>query len=104
MDAQKDEWVMIHKIVLESSRRPSQIPKDTHKVPLEMWVKGFIKTSANIGQEVEVRTPAGRDVRGTLVQVNPYYGHDFGKCVPELLKIGLQAKAIIMQGEDRHDE
>ena len=97
MDAHKGDWVIIHDIVLEPAQRQPQIPEDTQKVPLEMWVKGFLKTDADIGQHVEVKTVTGRNARGRLIEVNPYYKHDYGKCIPELLKIGLQAKEIIQQ-------
>ncbi|MDU3064929.1 MAG: 2-amino-4-ketopentanoate thiolase, partial [Clostridioides difficile] len=29
---------------------------------------------------------------------NPYYTHDYGKCIPELLQIGIQAKEILFGG------
>jgi len=38
--------------------------------------------------------------RGTLVEANPYYKHDFGKFVPELLKISEQVKEIVFGGAD----
>jgi hypothetical protein len=103
MDAHKNDWVTIHHIVLEPAQRPSHLPADTQKVPLEMWVKGFLKADANIGQTVEVKTMTGRVVKGQLIEINPYYKHDYGKCVPELLKIGLQAREIIRQEGEGHE-
>ncbi|HOK62269.1 MAG TPA: 2-amino-4-oxopentanoate thiolase subunit OrtA [Soehngenia sp.] len=101
MDAKKGDWVRIHKIILTPDQRASNLPEDTRKVPLEMWDKGFLLTEeANIGQEVEVETYIGRRVTGTLVEINPYWGHDFGKCVPEILYIGRQARALLKEGED----
>ena len=44
---------------------------------------------------VEVETYIGRKVRGKLIEVNPYYAHDFGKCIPELLYIGRQVRTLI---------
>lgn len=99
MDAKKGDWVRIHSIVLEAGERAPNVPEDTQKVPLELWDKGFLlNDSANIGDEVEVETYIGRKIEGTLLEVNPYYDHDFGKCVPELLYIGKQLKSLI--GED----
>ena len=96
MDAKRGDWVRIHKIILEVGQRASNIPEDTQKVPLEMWDKGFLlEEEANIGEEVEVETYIGRFVKGRLIEVNPYYKHDFGKSVPELLYIGRQARNIL---------
>ena len=36
---------------------------------------------------------------GKLLEVNPYYTHDFGKFVPELLKISEQVREITFGGE-----
>jgi|SRR5690606_12711273 hypothetical protein len=98
MDAKKGDWVRIHNIVLEAGKRAPSVPEDTQKVPLEMWVKGFLlNESANIGDIVQVETFIGRKVEGTLVEVNPYYKHNFGKCVPELLYVGKQVRDLIYE-------
>lgn len=94
--AKKGDWVRIHSIVLKAGERASNLPEDTQKVPLEMWDKGFLlNDEAKIGDEVEVETYIGRTVKGTLVDLEPYYKHNFGKAVPELLYIGRQARALI---------
>ncbi|RKD28008.1 hypothetical protein SAMN02745883_00412 [Caminicella sporogenes DSM 14501] len=98
----KGEWVLVHNIVLKPEERAPQVPDDTKKVPLEMWVKGFLLEDAEIGDEVKIRTMTGREVYGKLIEVNPSYKHNFGSCVPELLQIGLQVKDILFGGED-HD-
>lgn len=98
MDAKKGDWVRIHNIVLEAGKRAPNVPEDTQKVPLEMWVKGFLlDEAANIGDRVQIETYIGRKVEGTLVEVNPYYKHDFGKCVPELLYVGKQVRDLIYE-------
>lgn len=99
MDAKCGDWVTIHNIVLNSSERAPQVPEDTKLVPLEMWVKGFIENDANIGDLVEIKTICGRKEKGNLLNINPYYTHDYGKCIPELLQIGLQVKEILFGGE-----
>jgi len=38
--------------------------------------------------------------KGTLLEVNPCYKHDFGNFVPELLKISEQVKEILFGGAD----
>lgn len=95
----KGEWVRIHKIILQPSERAPQIPDDTKAVPMEMWVKGFLKADAEIGAEVEIETVTGRMETGTLIEVNPYYGHDYGKFIPELLTIDKQVRGIVFGGE-----
>jgi hypothetical protein len=95
----KGEWVRIHKIILEPSERAPQVPADTKKVPLQMWDKGFLQEDAEIGDNVTVETVSGRKETGTLIEVNPYYEHDFGKFVPELLAIDKQVRGILFGGE-----
>lgn len=96
MDAKKGDWVRIHKIVLEAGERAPNIPEDTQKVPLELWDKGFLLDErAKIGDKVEIETYIGRKMEGTLIEVNPYYEHDFGKCVPELFYIGRQVRTLL---------
>jgi len=95
----KGEWVQIHKIILQPSERAPQVPDDTKKCPYEMRVKGYLDADANAGDEVSITTAAGRKETGTLVEANPYYGHDFGKFVPELLTIDRQVRGIIFGGE-----
>lgn len=95
----KGEWVQIHQIVLNPEERPDHLPEDTKKVPLEMWVKGFLNKAANIGDEVEITTLTGRIVKGELVIANPRYEYGFGEFVPELLQIGLQLRGILKEGE-----
>jgi len=94
----KGEWVRIHKNILEPSARAPQVPEDTKQVPLEMWDKGYLQADAEMGDEVEVITAIGRKETGTLIELNPYYEHDFGTFVPELLKIDEQVREIVFGG------
>lgn len=95
----KGEWVRIHKVILKPEERAPQVPEDTKKVPLEMWVKGFLQSDANIGDEVEIETVTGRKETGTLVELNPYYTHNFGVFVPELIEIDKQVRGILFGGD-----
>jgi hypothetical protein len=95
----KGEWVLIHRKVLEPSQRAPQVPLDTKKVPLEMWVKGYLQNDAELGTEVTVLTRTKRVEKGILLENNPYYKHNYGKFVPELLKIGDQLRDILFGGE-----
>lgn len=92
-------WVQVHTVVLPAGRRAPQVPEDTQKVPLEMWVKGFLTEDAELGEEVTVTTVTGRQVRGTLTAVAPRYEHDFGEEIPELRTIGLELKKFLSEEE-----
>ncbi len=95
----KGEWVRIHKIILKSTERTAKLPEDTQKVPFEMWTKGFLLADAEIGDKVEIESIIGRHETGTLIEVNPYYKHNYGKFIPELLTIDKQVKEIVFGGE-----
>lgn len=100
MLAKKGDWVRIHKVILKSEQRTGNIPQDTKQVDLEMWDKGFLlNDQAKIGDTVEVETYIGRKTQGKLIEINPYYDHDYGKAVPEILYIGKQAKELLREGD-----
>ena len=83
--ARKNDWVRIHRNILEPEERTGKLPEDTRKVPLEMWVKGRLQEDAEIGDEVTVKTSVGRLEHGRLIEVNPCYALDYGVFVPEIL-------------------
>lgn len=93
--AKRGDWVKIHAVVLKAEERSPHLPKDTKKVPLEMWVNGFLEKNARIGEKVQISTLSGRTVSGILVETDPRYTHDFGNPIPELLKIGPNLKRIL---------
>ena len=95
MDAKKGDWVQIYKVLIKAGERTAKLPEETKNVPLEFRAKGFIDQDANIGDEVTVTTAANRKLTGKLIAVNPAYGHDFGKPVPELITIGKELRAIL---------
>lgn len=97
---EKGSWVLIHREILSPEERAPQIPEDTKKVPLEMWVKGYLTEDAKIGDEVKVKTRTGRIETGKLIESEPYYKHDYGKFIPELLVISEQVREITFGGED----
>lgn len=96
---QINTWVQIHKIILNSEERAPQVPDDTKKVPLEMWVKGFLIETSEIGDIVKVKTITGRIEEGELIQVNPTFKHNYGNFVPEILQIGQIVKDFIYGDE-----
>ncbi|MDD2714310.1 MAG: 2-amino-4-oxopentanoate thiolase subunit OrtA [Candidatus Wallbacteria bacterium] len=83
----KGTFVQIEKMILKPGERAANIPEDTKKVPYMMWVNGFLKMDAKIGDEVEIKTLIGRTIRGRLVAENPAYTHNYGKPVLELMEI-----------------
>jgi hypothetical protein len=94
--AQRGDWVQIHRTVVKPEDRSPNLPDDTKRVPLEMWVNGFLlNAEASIGDEVEVETAIRRRVHGQLRAVNPGYSHSFGTTVPELLQAGMKLRAIM---------
>lgn len=97
--AKKNDWVLIHRNVLEPAGRAAAVPDDTRAVPLEMWVKGHLQHDAELGESVTVKTRTGRLETGTLLEVNPCYKHDFGTYVPELLAIDDQLRGILFGGD-----
>ena len=98
--AKKDDWVQIHNIVLKPEERSRALPEDTKQHPLEMWVKGYIQSDAELGDEVEVITRTGRHATGTLVKEAPYFEHNFGFLIPEVLKIGDMVREITFGGDE----
>lgn len=98
---EKGTWVKIHRNILEPEERAPQVPEDTKEVPLELWIKGNLQKSANLGEEVTVITRTGRSESGTLLEENPYYKHGYGKFVPELMLISDQVRGIVFGGDKK---
>jgi hypothetical protein len=94
-------WVEIRRTVLEPAERAPQVPEDTREVPLEMRARGFLLNPANLGDEVEIQTVAGRRLHGILSAVEPAYTHGFGPRIPELLAIAGEVRALL---DDPGDE
>ena len=95
----KDTWVSIRATVLEAGSRAEGIPEDTANLPLVMWVKGYLLADCAIGGEAEVRTATGRIERGILEEAEPYTNVDYGGFVPELLRVGEDARKVLFGGE-----
>lgn len=93
--ASAQTWVEVHRLVLAPGERAPQTPDDTRQMPLELKVKGFLTHAAAIGEEVDIITPAGRTLRGTLIAIHPAYTHTFGAPLPELSCIGGEVRTIL---------
>jgi len=89
LDARRGDLVQIHKIILTPEQRSQDLPASTKAVPYEAWIKGFLlEDRAKIGSTVRIETFIGREISGTLVEINPVYSHNFGKPRPELFHCG----------------
>lgn len=97
--AKRGDWVQVSSIVLKAEERAPQVPEDTKKCDLRMWVKGFIQADAAIGDVVEIETAIGRRVTGELYAINPSYTHTYGTFVPELVQIQHQLREIVFGGD-----
>ncbi len=96
---EKGTWVEIQRIVLAPGERAPQVPEDTKLVPLEMRAKGFLDKTAHLGEEAEIMTPAGRRLRGILIEINPAYVHSFGPPVAALSTIGVEVHSLLTEQE-----
>jgi hypothetical protein len=88
-------WVEVQQVVLEASSRAPNIPDDTAHVDFVARIRGFLESDAPMGADVTVRTLAGRRVSGRLSAVNPRNPADFGNPVPELLRLGGEAREAL---------
>lgn len=87
------DWVEVRYVLLEPADRAANLPADTADQPLLVWIKGFARGAAGIGDELEVETTTGRTVTGVLTDVNPGYTHTFGRPAPELTRVGRDLRA-----------
>ena len=97
----KGRWVELRRIVLPAGQRAQQVPDETQRVPLELRVKGTLVHDAALGEEAEIRTAAGRTLRGTLERTDPPYTHGFGPPVAELRAVGEELRALLQTRRDR---
>lgn len=92
-DALRGDLVQVHKVILTPEERPENLPPSTKAVPYEAWIKGFLlDDAAKVGDTVRVETFIGREVSGTLVEVNPAYNHKFGKPQRDLIWVAIEAR------------
>ena len=87
------DWVEVSYVLLEPADRSENLPADTAAQPLLVWVKGFARADAAIGDDLTVETTTGRAVTGVLTDVNPGYTHTFGRPTPELTHVGPDLRA-----------
>ena len=99
--AKKNEYVRIHRTILESVERTGKLPEDTKNVPLEMWVKGWLQEEeAKLGDTVTIKTVVGRLETGELMEEQPCYALNYGEFVPEILEIDQQLRGFLFEGAE----
>ncbi|MFW5889252.1 MAG: 2-amino-4-oxopentanoate thiolase subunit OrtA [Bacillota bacterium] len=96
----KNSWVLIEKEILKPNQRANNLPEETKKVPLKMWVKGYLLTDSLLNDMVKVKTLTGRIESGILKTANPAYMHTYGEFIPELLKIDNMIKTELFNGDN----
>lgn len=85
-------------MVLTPEQRSEDVPSDTKEVPMECWIRGWALKPGKIGDEIQIRTPSNRLVKGTLSNPVPSYSHTFGPSIPELSAIGQELRAMFKEG------
>lgn len=91
----KGTFVEVETLVLDCSDRSPAIPEDTKRTKLRMWVRGFVNSDCELGDEVEITTAIDRRINGLVTAVEPGYDHNFGRYVSEISYIGKQAKEML---------
>ncbi|AIO18149.1 hypothetical protein KQ51_00246 [Candidatus Izimaplasma bacterium HR1] len=81
----KGTYVRIRRTLLKPGERSPNLPEDTKKVPLKMWIKGYLQEDADLFDIVTIKTITGRYETGRLKEANPPYKHSYGDFVPEIL-------------------
>ena len=94
-------WVEVRRVVLRAGERAPNVPQDTAAVDFVARIRGFLVSEAPVGAEAMIRTLAGRQVRGQLAAVNPRNPADFGDPVPELLRLGGDARGSLEESPSR---
>jgi hypothetical protein len=87
------DWVEVRYVLLEPADRAANLPADTAAQPLLVWIKGFARGEAALGDDLAIETTTGRTVTGVLTDVNPGYTHTFGRPAPELTHVGRDLRA-----------
>lgn len=95
------DWVEVERVLLEPADRAPGLPDATAVTPLRMWVKGFARGEAALGDEVEVETMTGRMVSGRLSAIGPGYTHTFGDPPRELAGVGRDLRARLAEWRSR---
>lgn len=94
--AKQNDWVRIEQIILKPDQRLASLPEATRSQPLKCWINGFLQDDeAALGDEVQIKTNAGRVIEGRLFSVWPNHVHSFGRQQQTLINIGRELKELM---------
>lgn len=79
-------------MVLRAGERAPNVPDDTTRVDFVARIRGFLTADAALGESATIRTLTGRSVEGVLTTLEPRNPADFGNPIPELLRLGADAR------------
>lgn len=96
------QWVEVERVLLEPADRAEHLPDDTAAQPLRVWVRGFARAAADLGDECEIETATGRVITGVLTAVNPGYSHTFGTPPPGIASIGRDLRGRLAAYRERN--
>ena len=97
----KGDWVQIEAVVLTPEQRQVSLPASTRECPYVMRLNGYLAADAAEGQDCQIRTLAGRYVKGRLLSGEPAYGHSYGRVIKELLDVRGEVQCL-MRGDASH--
>lgn len=97
------DWVEVERVLLEPADRAPGLPEATAITPLRMWIKGFARDAADVGEDVEIETMTGRLVAGRLSAIAPGYTHTFGTPPRELSAVGRDLRARLAEWREAGD-
>jgi hypothetical protein len=100
MNIDKGTYVRIRKTILQPSERAENLPEDTKKVPLKMWVKGRLLDEGELFDYAHIKTVTGRIEYGRIKEMEPPYKHGFGDYVEEILHLREIILNDVYGGED----
>jgi len=100
VSARRGDWVEVAREILAPCERAPDLPEDTAKAPYTMRVRGIALEDASVGENLRVRTQAGRELEGELIAVRPGFEHTFGGCVPEIVEVRERLKRLARGGEE----
>lgn len=92
------DWVEICWTILTPEERAPGLPEDTRQTPYILKASGIALEEGKTGDEISIETQAGRNLKGQATRIFPYYNHDFGNCVPELIQIRKQIRSAAKGG------
>ncbi len=93
----KNEWVQIEQTILTPTERAEGLPEETRICPYVMRVNGHLLADAEEGALCEIRTLAGRVLRGRLLADAPAFNHSYGRVIGELIDVRCELRQIMRE-------